>query len=236
MAIGPQAFGPNEINLNLPPMTREIIIGSLASATLHYVLFFGPGRRPERTEAITPERERYEIRPFTLPPLEFEPVVVEPTDDKTPKTEIPPPTQIDLPTLILENSFTQILQPPPPAVVEISRATKIIPGAHEIGGMRELTVFDPSMLDHAPVPKFQAPPHYPPDMRRQGISGEVVVDFLLDPHGNVYNAAVLRSSHREFESPALQAVAKWKFRPGRKHGRDVTTHMQVPIVFTLNSE
>jgi hypothetical protein len=29
---------------------------------------------------------------------------------------------------------------------------------------------------------------------------------------------------------------KWKFKPGRKSGRDVPTHMQVPIVFTLNEE
>jgi hypothetical protein len=28
-------------------------------------------------------------------------------------------------------------------------------------------------------------------------------------------------------------VTKWKFKPGRKGGADVLTHMQVPIVFTV---
>ena len=40
----------------------------------------------------------------------------------------------------------------------------------------------------------------------------------------------------QFEAAAVQAVSKWKFKPGRKGGRDVPTHMQVPIVFTLNEE
>jgi hypothetical protein len=31
-------------------------------------------------------------------------------------------------------------------------------------------------------------------------------------------------------------VSKWKFRPGRKNGHAVYTHMQVPIVFTLNED
>jgi protein TonB len=73
-------------------------------------------------------------------------------------------------------------------------------------------------------------------MRRAGIAGEVVVDFIVDTHGDVQNAYAIRSSQREFEAAAVQAVSKWKFKPGRKGGRDVPTHMQVPIVFTLNEE
>jgi protein TonB len=73
-------------------------------------------------------------------------------------------------------------------------------------------------------------------MRRAGISGEVVVDFLVDTNGDVQNAYAVRSSQREFEAAAVQAVSKWKFKPGRKGGRNVITHMQVPIVFTLSDD
>ena len=59
---------------------------------------------------------------------------------------------------------------------------------------------------------------------------------LVDPNGDVQNAYAIRSSQREFEAAAVQAVNKWKFKPGRKGGKDVPTHMQVPIVFTLNEE
>ncbi len=33
---------------------------------------------------------------------------------------------------------------------------------------------------------------------------------------------------------AVEAVNKWKFNPGQKGGREVNTHMQIPIVFTLS--
>jgi TonB family protein len=94
-------------------------------------------------------------------------------------------------------------------------------------------VFDISKLDQTPLPRFQARPQYPFEMRRAGISGEVVVDFVVDANGEVQNAYAVRSSRKEFEAAAVQAVSKWKFKPGRKGGRDVATHLQVPIVFSL---
>jgi protein TonB len=43
----------------------------------------------------------------------------------------------------------------------------------------------------------------------------------------------VKSTNPEFEMAALQAVNKWKFRPGRKGGRAVPTRMQLPISFNL---
>ncbi len=133
-------------------------------------------------------------------------------------------------------------------------------------------VFDPSKLDQQPVPKFQARPQYPSELRQAGVMGSVVVDFIVDKDGNVQNAYALKSSLAgkqpekggrgdvvklsEFsvtgdgsdtvgtgdkpdgaqllEAAAVDAVSKWKFKAGRKGGREVGTHMQVPIVFSLN--
>jgi TonB family protein len=97
-------------------------------------------------------------------------------------------------------------------------------------------VYELSALDQTPVARFQARPQYPFEMRRAGVNGEVVVDFLVDTNGEVQDAYALRSSQKEFEAAAVQAVSKWRFKPGRKGGRDVPTHMQVPIVFTLEGQ
>jgi RNA polymerase sigma factor (sigma-70 family) len=94
--------------------------------------------------------------------------------------------------------------------------------------------FDISKLDQQPVPRFQARPRYPADMREAGISGEAVVDFIVDKNGDVQRAHAVRSSRREFEAAAVEAVSKWKFKPGRVSQRNVNTHMQVPIVFSLS--
>jgi protein TonB len=150
--------------------------------------------------------------------------------------DLAPPMQQDVPQLATPDSFVQKIQPPPPENVAIAANMNIVPEVRDPNMFRGMKVFDISMLDVTPSAKFQARPQYPFEMRRAGIAGEVVVDFIVDTNGDVQNAFALRSSQREFEAAAVQAVMKWKFKPGRKGGRDVPTHMQVPIVFTLNEE
>ena len=82
--------------------------------------------------------------------------------------------------------------------------------------------------------RVQPQPVYPYEMRRAGITGEVNVGFIVDSNGDVRDAYVINSTHREFEVPAVQAVSKWKFRPGRRSGKAVNTRMSVPIVFSFS--
>jgi len=62
-----------------------------------------------------------------------------------------------------------------------------------------------------------------------------MVGFICDAEGNVRDPYAVSSDHREFDTPAVQAVAKWKFKPGRRGGKNVNTRMSVPIVFTINN-
>jgi periplasmic protein TonB len=71
-------------------------------------------------------------------------------------------------------------------------------------------------------------------MSRAGINGEVVVEFIINESGDVIDSRVVRSSHREFEVPALQAVQKWKFKPGRRGGKAVKTRASQLIEFNLD--
>lgn len=219
-------------------MTRELILGMLFSAAIHLLLLFGDGLLPERTMKAKPaeEPESDILRLVPPPPLEEEPEIIETGDFEKEPLDLAPPMQPDLPQPVQPDSFVQRVQPPPPEGLTISTTMTIVPETRDPGLFRNMKVFDPSMLDQTPVPKYQARPHYPPEMRRTGISGEVVVDFIVDPNGEVQNVHALRSTQREFESAAIEAVSKWKFRPGRKDGRNVPTHMQVPIVFTLNEQ
>ena len=71
-------------------------------------------------------------------------------------------------------------------------------------------------------------------MKSGGIDGSVTVAFDVDRAGKVVAARVLSSSHREFEEPTLRAARKWRFEPGRKHGRTVPFRMVVPVAFHVN--
>ncbi len=113
---------------------------------------------------------------------------------------------------------------------QIARAEEIRAAAARANAAQ---VFDISKLDQTPRAKFQARPQYPAELRSSGVGGEVIVDFVVDANGDVQKAYAARSSQREFEAAAVEAVSKWKFAAGRKGGADVATHMQVPIVFAV---
>jgi len=216
-------------------MSRDLIIGILLSAFLHLALLFGDRFIPEKKVVKKIEEPPPKIELIQMPKMEEEPEIIETVEDVKP-LDLAPPMQQDVPQLVQPDSFVQKIQPPPPEGVTISANMNIVPEIRDPNMFRGMKVFDISMLDQIPVARFQARPQYPFEMRRAGIAGEVVVDFIVDTNGDVQNAYALRSSQREFEAAAVQAVSKWKFKPGRKGGRDVPTHMQVPIVFTLNEE
>lgn len=218
-------------------MRRDLILGVIISVLIHVAIFWGDKLIPKSTPKVVAIEEKPKIQLMEMPKLEPdepEKVIV---DDEPPKPlDLAPPMLTDVPQIVTDTSFVQKIQPPPPDGMKPAVGVIVIPGNRDFSNFNGMRVFDPSMLDQQPVPQFQARPQYPFEMRRAGIAGEVTVDFIVDPEGNVQNAYALKSSQHEFEAAAVQAVSKWKFKAGRKGGRSVPTHMQVPIVFTLNED
>ena len=64
---------------------------------------------------------------------------------------------------------------------------------------------DPSKWDRLPVPKQQVRPKYPAAARAAGVSGEVLVDFIVDAEGNVRNAFVAKAGEGEAR-PSVKLV------------------------------
>ena len=218
-------------------MRRDLIIGLVVSLLLHSGVMFGQKLFKWKPPVKKKDISAPAIEIIEMPKLEpDEPDIVEATDEPIKPMDFAPPMQQDLPQVVTDLSFVQKIQPPPPENIKPATGIIAIPENRDTSRFRNMEVFDISKLDQQPVPRFQAKPQYPFEMRRAGIAGEVVVDFLVDTNGDVQNAYSVRSSQREFEAAAVQAVSKWKFKPGRKNARNVITHMQVPIVFTLNEE
>lgn len=90
--------------------------------------------------------------------------------------------------------------------------------------------------DTPPRVVTQPAPEYPRQLRDSGFRGDVLVDFVVDREGRVIRAHVVRSLNPAFDEPALAAVRRWKFEPGRKDGVAVNVHLQVPIGFRLEGE
>jgi protein TonB len=216
-------------------MRRDLIIGILISLLIHGAAFFGERLFPKHAPPPPKKDDTPVIQIVAPPPPEpEEPEKVETTDEPVKPMDFAPPMQTDLPQVITDTSFVQKVQPPPPENVKPATGIVAIPENRDTSQFRGMKVFDISALDQTPVPRVQVQPTYPFEMRRAGVTGEVLVDFIVDANGDVQNAYAAKSSQREFEQAAVQAVSKWKFKPGRKGGRNVNTHMQVPIVFNLN--
>ena len=98
--------------------------------------------------------------------------------------------------------------------------------------LAEVSPYDASELDRAVERISSVPPIYPEKLKKAGVGGEVVIECVIDTEGHVTAAQVLRSSHREFEAPSIEALKQWKFSPGEKGGRAVNTRVQQLLVFT----
>lgn len=215
-------------------MNKDLIIGLVVSLTIHLIAlnpFAGKMAPPKR---LAPPKEV--AVQFEMPPLEEDKEdKVEDLNDEPVENQLAPPSLVDLPTVVPITAFTQPLTPPPPPGLQASKGAINIPvtkpGANFGKGIKDL--FDINNLDQRPVARVQPGPQYPYEMSRAGISGEVVVEFIINSNGDVIDTRVVRSSHREFEVPAMQAVQKWKFKAGRKGGRPVNVRASQLIEFNL---
>jgi protein TonB len=215
-------------------MNKDLIVGLVVSLAVHFLAlnpFAGKMEPPKRPPPV-----KDEVVQFEMPEMEEEKEeAVEELNDEPVENVMAPPSLVDLPTVVPVTAFTQPLQPPPPPGLTASKGAINIPvtkpGANFGRGIKDL--FDINNLDQRPVARVQPGPQYPYEMSRAGISGDVVVEFIINSSGDVVDTRIVRSSHREFEIPAMQAVQKWKFKAGRKGGRAVNVRASQLIEFNL---
>jgi protein TonB len=86
----------------------------------------------------------------------------------------------------------------------------------------------------APQQTYSVQPEYPPLARQAHVWGVVVVNAVIDEHGNVVQARAL-SGHPLLVPAALQAVLQWKYEPTTLNGSPVAVEMEVTVRFNLGS-
>jgi protein TonB len=79
----------------------------------------------------------------------------------------------------------------------------------------------------APVATHKVEPNYTDVARKASVSGVVIVEAIIDEHGNVDNVKIIKGLPMGLSEEAVTAVKKWKFRPGTMNGEPV------PVIFNL---
>jgi protein TonB len=78
-----------------------------------------------------------------------------------------------------------------------------------------------------PVAVKRVDPIYPDVARKARIEGMVILETIIDRDGNVTDVRVLKGLPLGLDQSAVDAVKRWKFKPGTLNGQ------AVPVIFTL---
>jgi TonB family protein len=85
----------------------------------------------------------------------------------------------------------------------------------------------------APVPIHKVEPEYSEEARKAKFQGTVLLAIVVDESGKTANVRVVRSLGMGLDEKAMEAVTKWRFRPGYKDGKPVAVMANVEVSFRL---
>ena len=84
-----------------------------------------------------------------------------------------------------------------------------------------------------PVLLSKVEPEYSDEARRAHLSGSVVLRIEVDTGGQPRNITVRQSLGLGLDERAVDAVRKWRFRPGAVNGKPIVTPAVVEVYFRL---
>ena len=85
----------------------------------------------------------------------------------------------------------------------------------------------------APAVLFKVDPEYSEEARKAKYSGTVLLSVIVDSEGHARDIRVLKSLGMGLDEKAVEAVQKWKFKPGMKGGTAVNVRAQIEVNFRL---
>jgi len=86
-----------------------------------------------------------------------------------------------------------------------------------------------------PVAISRVQPTYTDEARHAGTQGVVIVEAVIDEHGDVSQVRVLKGLPNGLDTAAADAVKQWKFAPAKLHGKPVAAYFTVTINFMVDS-
>jgi TonB family protein len=82
-----------------------------------------------------------------------------------------------------------------------------------------------------PVPLRKVDPKYPPELKHEGVEGEVVLYAVIRKDGSVDSIQLVKGLDPQLDENAMEALARWKFQPAERNGLPVELVAVVHIPF-----
>lgn len=128
-------------------------------------------------------------------------------------------------------------------IMPIDMALSINPGEGDFSlnfGLDDLSdagqmVFEIAEVDKKPEPVRQPSPLYPLAARHKKIEGNVRLEFIVMPNGRTEQIRIIQAMPSGvFDQAAMNAVEKWRFKPGVRNNKVVPIRMGVTLEFDLD--
>jgi protein TonB len=84
-----------------------------------------------------------------------------------------------------------------------------------------------------PAVIFKVDPEYSEEARKAKYSGTVTLAVIVDAEGHARDVHVVKSLGMGLDEKAIEAVGKWKFKPGMKAGQPVNVRATIEVNFRL---
>lgn len=166
-------------------------------------------------------------------------------DDASVQPPPPPPEDQPPPPEEEEKKKEPELKEPPPPMTLSQLEMALNPGegdavgdfgfgdfGKDIDALEGMQIFNLSDVDKKPSYLVFSKPVYPYSLQQSKTRGSVTVEFVLTPDGKVHRPRAIKSTHREFEQPAIDAVMRSTWEPARKDGKPVACRVRMPLQFT----
>lgn len=207
--------------------TRAGLVALLAHALVIVAAVYAT-ERPTAVARASADTVRIELSRVPLP------------DEVSPPAAVPhPPLLPGAPTLLPVPQESPTLGAPD---VDISATAK------GIDALRSLVAGEPpapvaeatgsaalpsSAVDELPTLHDGLKPRYPDDLRGLGLTGEVMVEYVVTAEGRVARSSlrIVHSTHPAFSRAVIEALVRARFNPARVGGRSVAVLVQQKIRF-----
>jgi len=105
--------------------------------------------------------------------------------------------------------------------------------AHKRDGPLVALRTDPLTDLAGPVPLRKVDPKYPPALVSARVQGDVILYAIIRKDGSVDSIQLVKGIEPRLDQNAMEALARWKFRPAERRGDPVELEAVVTIPFRV---
>jgi periplasmic protein TonB len=186
----------------------------------------GGGGSPDRTPVTKAQLPKPAPKAFVAHPIENPKLVM-------PATIVAP----DMPNIIASNFGDPLAGVGIPSTgngigngIGPGRGSGVGPGS---GGGVGGGVYKPGGGVTTPIAVVRPEPEYSEEARKAKWSGAVTVRLVVDANGMPQNIEVVKALGLGLDQKAIEAIQKWRFKPGTKDGKPVAVQATIEVNFRL---